>query len=212
LFHIAEKDAQFSRCCYQPVRIPVRGTFVYVLDRLVLGERPQCYYLVIVGNPDGASHRLVQFPPGKLADAQTDALTVTIKGDVGIVPAYDVGLMRPYLLPSLVYHVRPNRTIPARFSSRVVVTNATGHIQGGNDNTGLVVGELRPPCSTTRSLAGGEEEGAGIAHRSEPPRRTPRRRRATTLQKKTSYRELDITTDEEVELKSSSDDDFVGDD
>ena len=82
-------------------------------------------YICFKARSDGDKHCICNYE-----SAGYSPVGVFVKGDIGVVPARDVGFIKPVMLPSLFYHARYGRNNAIRFSSRITLFNSAGVQQG----------------------------------------------------------------------------------
>ena len=69
-----------------------------------------------------------QRPPASSNSGSLHNVKIAIRGDLGVVPAYNCGILLPHLCPNVAYTVKPGRHTSLDFSSYVTCTNSFGHI------------------------------------------------------------------------------------
>ena len=133
---------------YKPLVIQKSNTFVRVLKELMISGRS--YYLGLVKGDDNDNIHATVAPdeleegddstkPGEehvltTADhynAEWDRWTwvdVKVLGEIGLIPAYDVGFLKPYIAPNVVYVSRPGLHSPIIFNARQTWVNRAGTI------------------------------------------------------------------------------------
>ena len=110
-------------CRYQPLVFGQKGQLVRILRAMTVNGRQ--YLLGWMVNDIAPKHLLCRYNA-----VGYEPIPLYIKGDIGIVPAYDIGLMKPWLIPSVTYQALPGRTASVRFSSRVTIVNSEGYVVG----------------------------------------------------------------------------------
>ena len=117
---------------FSPLTVEEAETVVRVLKRLELNGRP--YYLALLRNAQGKLHTLADMPQTHRMRRTKKKFNIAcythmyIRGDLGVIPADNIALLAPKVIPNIVYKFRPGRNNSLNFSVRQTLTNIEHHI------------------------------------------------------------------------------------
>ena len=120
---------------YAPFSIRKKHLKIRVFRTVMMSGRE--YYLALSPSDDLAAtlHTITIMPPSDStwqrpasSNGALRPVEIAMRGDLGVVPAYNCGILLPHWCPNVTYTVKPGRHSSLDVSTYVTWTNSFGHI------------------------------------------------------------------------------------